>query len=282
MISPIRTNRYEDLHIPDGVMAELVDYGPDSVSPDVMIHLARCARCTAAWAAASEHRGRLLRNGLPEPVATGIRRWRPAVMPAAVVAVAAALVFVLVSLPVGDMVPFQPDPLLTEMISEASTGGMIFPGARATAPGNGLRLRSAGRTDRDFYQYLGDLGRRRLADPGDVETNRRLVAGWLVAGQVGTANEVSRVVLITNPEDPVMRQLAAIGAWRESQLVTAEALLRDLHAEQPDDETIRFNLALLLLETGRDRAAWRLLDGLPTEASDPVVRARLADLRPIS
>ena len=282
MIRPVQTNRYEDLHIPDGVMAELVDYGPDSVSPDVMIHLARCARCTAAWAAASEHRGRLLRNGLPQPVAVGIRRWRPVVMPAAMMAVAAAIVFVLVSLPVGDMVPFPPDPLLTEKISDASTGGMIFPGARAAAPGNGLHLRSASRTDREVYHYLGDLGRRRLADPDDMETNRRLVAGWLVAGQVGTANEVSRVVLIAHPEDPVLRQLAAIGAWRESHLVTAEALLRDLHAEQPDNEIIRFNLALLLLETGRTQAACRLLDGLPTEASDPVVRARLADLRPIS
>jgi len=90
------------------------------------------------------------------------------------------------------------------------------------------------------------------------------------------------VVLVTHPEDPVLRQLAAIGAWRGSRIVKAEALLRDLHAEQPDDEIIRFNLALLLRETGRAEAARDLLNGLPTQPRDPVVRARLADLRSTS
>jgi predicted Zn-dependent protease len=111
----------------------------------------------------------------------------------------------------------------------------------------------------DLHRELEALALRRQQRPG-AETAFWLAAGYLAAGRVQSATDLVREARRRHPDDERLLLLDAVVSYRRSDLGRAETLLREVLVRQPGHQAARFDLALVLQETGRADEARRLLD----------------------
>jgi tetratricopeptide (TPR) repeat protein len=224
--------------------------GRHTADPDIHRHLAGCRRCAAAYAEAVRARSRELAapDSLTVPpdlvqaaLAAGPAGSRPSTRPAprrvrlagawggAVAAMVVAVV--VIGLPGGPTPPPE------------------FAAVRVALAGAGADLDDA----------LAALGRRHASDPGP-ETAYWLASGYLAAGRLDAAVDVIRDTRRHHPDDQDLLILDAAVSYRVSDLGRAETLLREVLVRDPGHAEARFDLAIVLQETGRGGEALRHLE----------------------
>ncbi len=170
--------------------------------------------------------------------------------------------------------------IIQEAIGLMGARGMVLPRTLPATGRSGPVHRSAspsGRTqlldavDEVFTLYEGS----------DSSAN---LAGWLVTGQVATGQLGNAWVCAQesrrrHPRDPRFPILAAVIAYRESNLPEAERFLRDALELDPINPAALFNLGFLLVELERlDEADNILRCAQSACASDPLLLTRLSGL----
>lgn len=230
-------------HLDPTIIAAIVDHGPDGVDASELRHLSSCPSCLEAYHDVATLRGVEL-SGLTGPVAdVSIRRGpRPSL-----VAVPALLLLV-IALAVSVTTTVSRNRLLDDALHPVRTALDDLLGVVRDVD---TRLDA---DDRMRWTLLSALGADRL------ETLRTLHAA-LPADQRNTL---------------WARRIGALVAYRESRLEESEALLRGVLAETPRDDASRFNLALLLWETGRSAEARDQVSTL--DAGSDLLGARVRDL----
>lgn len=245
-----------------------------SARADLQRHLAGCRRCAASYAEAV--RLRTIEYAAPDllavpaelvaaahaadPAGVRIQSRRPRL--AAVLAGSAVAVLALVAVIIRPGGPTPPPELATiqAALLEQAPAGMVLPGISPAAESPQTVYRAGGGDD--LHRELEALALRRQQRPG-AETAFWLAAGYLAAGRLQSATDLVREARRSHPDDERLLLLDAVVSYRRSDLGRAETLLREVLVHQPGHQTARFDLALVLQETGRADEARRLLDAAP-------------------
>jgi tetratricopeptide (TPR) repeat protein len=269
-------------------------------------HLARCAACRGQYAEAVRQRARALAGREPEAVDAGLLeaarriperaargtaripsspRWRPGwrrVLPASV---GAALVFALAFV-LGRTGTAPRDPLggreraqLVSALAEGSLRGMILPGAEAASPPNVPATRSgAARHEGALTPVVARLARLTEDQRAPASVYVDLAAAYLALDRVADAQGTLDSAGRRFPADPRLLTLRAIAAYRDNRLENAERWLRRALDADPRYPPARFNLALLLRESGRSAEARAAGARLGAPSAGSLLRARLVEI----
>lgn len=249
--------------------------GRHHADPDIHRHLAGCRRCAAAYAEAVRGRSRELAapDSLTVPpdllqaaLAVGPAGSRPSSRPAprrvrlAGVWGGAVLAMVVTVMVVG--LPGGPTPppefaAVRVALTDQAPAGMVLPGLAPAADSERTVYRDGAGADLD--DALAALGRRHAGDPGP-ETAYWLASGYLAAGRLDAAVDVVRDARRHHPDDQDLLILDAAVSYRVSDLGRAETLLREVLVRDPGHAEARFDLAVVLQETGRGAEALRHLE----------------------
>jgi hypothetical protein len=263
--------------------------GRQPEAADLHRHLAGCRRCAAAYAEAV--RLRTLELAAPERFApspdlveaaraagpAGVRpglpgrRRRQLVTGTAVLAVA-----VLAILFRPGAAPPPPDvAAIQAVLVQQAPAGMVLPGLSPAADREPAIYRHGGTVD--LHDELEALAAYRERRPG-AESSFWLAAGYLAASRLPSATDLVREARRDHPDDLRLMILDAVASYRRSDLGRAETLLREVLVRDPDQRAARFNLALVLQETGRSRDAAQLLADHEW-SGDPWLAGRVAAMR---
>jgi ATP/maltotriose-dependent transcriptional regulator MalT len=301
-----------DTHHPSAdQVAALIEGGlPAAEATRVESHVVRCRACLAAYGDALRIRRELRRgrgrrrgksdlrdlvlasvpgdggtNAAPstrlEASAPRPRRSRVGVWPAAAACLAVAVISAAWWLAVGDRGGARDElwsPVLLAAVQQSSGDGMILPGqARQLLPERPKR-RSAGDTQ------AVDAALAEMATGNRDSASVPLVVALLAAGRLDMARLQIQAARRRGADDPEWLQLAAIVAYRRSDLEEAEALLSRSIEKDPGSEEARFNLGLVRVALGDTTGAREMFAGLlsPDDGSLVVERAKqeLASLGP--
>ena len=263
--------------------------GTEPATADLQRHLAGCRRCTAAYAEAV--RLRTLELASPDslyvspslieaarqagPAGQRPERRRPRLT--GVLAGTSLAVLALVTIMFRpDAVPPPPAYATVQAaLLEQAPAGMVLPGLSPERGRDQAVYRDGG--GGDLSEELEILATRQRQDPG-ADTAFWLAAGYLAAGRLQSATDLVREARSHHPDDLRLLTLDAVTSYRRSDLGRAETLLREVLVRDPDHAAARFNLALVLQETGRSGEARRLLECNPW-SDDPWLADRAAVLR---
>jgi tetratricopeptide (TPR) repeat protein len=249
--------------------------GAAPASADLHRHLAGCRRCAAAYAEAVRLRaleleaprhlvvpGGLLAAARAAGPAAGARTRPRRALSTPIIAGATLAVLALVAVAIRPGETPPPPELLTirHALLEQAPAGMVLPGLAPEAGASLTVYRDGGAGD--LHDELEALAARRKDQPG-AESAFWLAAGYLAAGRLQSATDLVREARRGHPEDARLLVLDAVVAYRRSDLGRAETLLREVLVRHPDHQEARFNLALLLQETGRLDEARALLESAP-------------------
>lgn len=251
---------------------------PPATREPAIRHLARCRACMAAYADAVRYRAAWLARPeefLPAdappraaPAAGAPGRFVRTTAPrsSSWLALAAGVAVALVAWrggwlggsPRGDVrVPAA----IRAVLDRASTRDLILPGALPRAAGPRYRSGEPA-DDLDFRVVLGE--RMSAYERGDrgIENTYAVAAGQLAAGHLETARGLLREGLAAHPDAPRLRVLSAVLAYRENRLGDSEAQLIAARRLAPEDPVAAFDLALVLLESGRANEGRTMLERL--------------------
>lgn len=175
--------------------------------------------------------------------------------------------------PTGEPAELREHPavaLVSAAIREASATGMILPGqGRAPAPaGRVVRGPASGGPELDAA--LAAVDELPAADRRELMRASGLVA----AGRLDLAQLIVDEGLQRESENPSWPLLAAQIAYRRNDLARAESLLRGILARDPEASESRFNLGLLLAESGRKAEAAEAFEILVERGDAPLAAAR--------
>ena len=263
--------------------------GNQSASVDLQRHLASCRRCTAAYAEAVRLRTLELVAPASFEVApamieaarqtgpAGQRRWsrRPRLTGVFAGATLAALALFAIMIRPGATPPPPAFAAIQAALLEQAPAGMVLPGLSPEQGRAQAIYRDGGAGD--LRKELEILANHQQQDPG-ADTSFWLAAGYLAAGRLQSATDLVREARRHHPDDLRLLTLDAVTSYRRSDLGRAETLLREVLVRDPDHAAARFNLALVLQETGCGGEARRLLERNPW-ADDPWLANRAAVLR---
>ena len=279
-----------DAHPDWNELAALADHGTAQASPELMAHLAVCPACMVAYSDAVQTRDAELAGGIvPEqlPVPSFAsrkiihlpRRWAPMAVGAGGMVAAAVLLVVLFSGNPATFGPGDPRSDLQTRLSELSSVGPIYPGVGELPADSGTRYRSSGTpSGTGADALLIPWAERFAADPADTDAAYWLSAGYLAAGRVQFAEDVLHRALQREPGATGLQHLDVIAAYRLNELDRAEAALRRILAQRPNDELALFNLSLIQTETGRFDQARPVLERLAEGDADPALQDRARQL----
>ena len=99
-------------------------------------------------------------------------------------------------------------------------------------------------------------------------------SGLVAAGRLDLAQLIVDEGLQRESENPSWPLLAAQIAYRRNDLTRAESLLRGILVRDPEASESRFNLGLLLAESGRTAEAAEVLEILVGRGDAPMAAAR--------
>jgi len=254
-------------------LAALAEGRAGDRSGELEQHLAGCRRCLAAYAEAVRLRTRELVAADSLAVPPAFRRAAAGAGPAAVsqgrpwrrrglgaaLAVIAGLVLIVVVRPGPLADPPDVDAVREALLAQAPAG-MVLPDLMPAAGSEPAVYRGPDGGPGDLAAELAALGRRYARDPG-AENAFWFGAGQLAAGQLQAASDLLREARRRHPDAMALQLLDAMASYRRSELARAETLLREVLVRRPDHPEARFNLALVLQETGRPAEARELVAG---------------------
>ncbi len=261
-------------HCDPNDLAALAEGREPAGSDNLHAHLAQCRTCLATYAEAVRvaHRtaagvpGETVpRTWLSEALAAGAKPQRANVgvprrvwVPAVAVFVLALVWFVAPTNRSGELTGDQIG-TISLALREQSVAGPVFPGVSPDQPDNPTVYRSGNSPADDVSAILRGQAGRRQSVPADPESAYWLAAGYLAAGQIGTATDLVRLARQTYPQDRRLLILDALAAYRRSELTRAESLLHQALDRDPTDDVARFDLAVILQDAGRTWEARQLL-----------------------
>ena len=278
-------------HIPEEMLAALVEGGLTGEEYRLTReHLTGCRVCMAAYADAVRLRSSwqlettaATADAYPSRTAGFGSRTTRLVLAACLPLVIAATAWLGLR---GGEGAYPGQDLLLPVLARASHHGPILPGAGSAAWQPTVLTRSGG-GDRS----TGD-GIRDLLD--DLQTSER--DSWAAASIAGYLaldddRQMARIrvdrELAEGNDHPDLLVTAGILAYRESYLTEARHYFESALESRPDDPVARFNLALVLSESGHSAAAGDLFQDLTGLGDHPLIShraaqelARLADLQP--
>jgi len=183
----------------------------------------------------------------------------------------------------------SPDPRsseITALLARASHHGLILPGA-AAATWDPLPAIRSGRYDTAGSAGLRSILRDLQSEDESSPSAAVEIAGYLALDDLPMADIRLQRVLGEDETDPDLLLVAGILAYRQSRLEQSRQYLQRVLDVRPDDPAARFDLALILSETGsvdRARAMFRTLADrrdLPLVSHRAEIElARLRDLHP--
>jgi len=269
-------------------------------------HMAACERCRQVYRDAVGDRGvwQLEENAFPTsaeliaagdavasppaPGTTEIPTWASRKtrgrMP--LVLVAASVVFVVASLMflrdtrVNEVVPLDAsitEPIRAAIEATSARGGMIIPGGENFSSVKSDPLRSGDAPD--GLEASVDHLRESISD-GDsgVEAYYWFIAGLLA----GADRNEARVQLMAMPDayrsDPRIKSLAAVVHFANGNMDLAEASLRELSEDDPEDAVDEFNLAVVLAAKGNTDEAVRHFESVAKKHPDTPIAKRAQQL----
>ena len=256
---------------------------------DLQRHLAGCRRCTAAFAEAVRLRALELEAPqqlvVPPDLVAAAREAGPAgararprharssgILAGATVA---ALALVAIMVRPGETPPPPGLLAIQNALVEQAPAGMVLPGLSPAPDSRPTIYRDAGSAD--LHDELEALAAYRRQNPG-AESAFWLAAGYLADGRLQSATDLVREARRGHPEDLQLLILDAVVSYRRSDLGRAETLLREVLVRDPEQQQARFDLALVLQETGRGDEADALLESAAWR-DDPWLADRVHALR---
>ncbi len=252
-------------------LAALAEGHPVDGAEALHRHLAGCRRCAAAYAEAARMHARMLAaprslavpadyQALARDLAGGRRRTprrRRLLGAVAGAAVGLALLVLVRPATVHDAPELA---AVRQALHEQAPSGMVLPGLQPHPDAPPTLYRGAEADRGDLAAALLRLEQQHRRDPGSPEAFW-LGAAQLAAGRLQAATDQVQAARRRHPEDLPLQLLDAVASYRRSDLGRAETLLREILVRRPDHPEARFNLALVLQETGRpDEAAGLLAD----------------------
>jgi len=295
-----------EFHINDEDLAALVEGNlEESRRAEARAHMARCRRCLAAYAEAVRFGARDFSGAsLPPTSASVLRRayavaqdrgqralghggrralrWAGAT---ASLAAAAAIVAIVVhqtdSGPGLHLNPAQ-SCILRVAVEHASLHEMIIPGGEGLS-GGGQRSHRDATPVREVNAESTAAAIAELAAAGEGNRLSPEEAVWLVAslaaaGRTTEARASLQRSRAAGLADPRLQHLEAVLAYLDGDLASAEALLRRLLAEQPDDPLVAFNLGYLLDAQQRINEARPLLEAVTRQVAGTPLAERAAEI----
>lgn len=231
---------------------------------DLHRHLAGCRQCAAAHAeivrialdperlvVPADLRQAAMAAG---PASVRSRSLRPRLLPAfaTATALAAAVIFMV------QMGADRGHPAIQAALIEQTPSGLVLPGLIPDAASPSIIYRDAGSAE--LEPELQALAAEYHHDQ-NVDTAFWLGSGYLAAGRIEAAADLMREARRLHPDDSRLIIVEAVAAYRRSRLDIAESLLHQILEADPDHAVARYNLALVLSESGRLDEAHVLLDG---------------------
>jgi len=287
------SERSERRHIPVEELALLTEPGEGVTDDETISHLSACARCLAVYSEFVQARAGYLREShadmppvdlvervlnLTSPAATAARAatptanvargrrkfWIPTAAAAALTAM--ALVGLLTMRPSRPAVPDDLRVRLCDRMRTNAPGGVLLFADSLLPRSSGTRGSEAAAPDLDLAPLVAAYRDR----PRDPEIAYWLVAGLLAIEDQRNAEACSRQALARFPDDARFHNLAALGAYKASDLVTAEKELQTALRLERSPEVL-VNMAQVLCETGRsEQAVAFLAEVVEHHASSPV------------
>lgn len=255
-------------HLDPATIARIVDSGHGSASQEELRHLAGCRTCLTAFQDVAVLRGMDLSESSAQPdvaPARSLPAFRRAWIGAAAAAAFAVLAFMIFSSIDRATHPAVPDSVLARLVQQSETGFVVAEAATQdhlpSAP-----VRSGGG---DAFGSSADS-----VETGDIRTTLLTMAA---TDRVDEARSLLETIPAERRDERWARHLGALLAYRSSRLDDAERGLRSLIADDENDGVARFNLALLLGETGRGDEARDLLDAM-APAPGTVLAHRTSEL----
>ena len=269
-------------------LAALAEGHPVDGAEALHRHLAGCRRCAAAYAEAARMRARELEapESLTVPAdyqalardLAGSRRRTPGRRRLLGAVAGAALGLTLLVLVRPATMTDSPElTAVRRALHEQAPSGMVLPGLQPHPGTRPTLYRGAGPDGGDLAAELLRLEQQHRQDPGSRQAFW-LGAAQLAAGRLQAATDQVRAARRRHPGDLPLQLLDAVASYRRSDLGRAETLLREILVRRPDHREARFNLALVLQETGRTDEAARLLADIRWPAGSWLA-GRVATLR---
>jgi thioredoxin-like negative regulator of GroEL len=169
---------------------------------------------------------------------------------------------------------------LRSAVAQASALGMVLPVGEGVSDEEIPRYRAGGASNGDALEgalaRLSERYERRISD--DREVVCWLIAGYIASGKIATARAYVSQARVRYPEDPRLLVLAAVIAYRESDLASAEKHLRAALALDPDDAVAKLDLAILLLDLGNRLEAIEHLEAVRAQHADTMLGRRAMSL----
>ena len=255
----------ENRHISPDLLAALTEPGAPTPDESVVSHLAECRHCTAVWAEFVRARTKFsLRPDADMPseslleIAKGIPKasstwWTKQRVAATLAPIAAAIVFIFAwqsrRHELRPMITPDQKRAISERLRQDSYGGLLYKGDLPPRPRGtrGSEHDSEGANLEPFLSALAGV-------PPSAEDAWWFVADLLSANRRLDADTYLQQSLQRFPEDARFHNLAAIRAYKDSDLATAETELRTARAIEPSASAL-FNLACVLQEQGRTAEA---------------------------
>jgi tetratricopeptide (TPR) repeat protein len=250
---------------------------PPAEAREIYAHLIGCRACSRAYAARVGTGSPWLRADSGAAAFLRPLRWRR--RRSLALALAAGLAWL--GIPDSPS-PFAPDPVLAGAVGRVSAAGFVLPGAERHGETETAVYRSGA-----IPGNVADALVRAIAvsreRPRCTHAAAWGVAGLLAADRLDEARIRAENAARRFPRDPRFPLLRAAVAYRESRLDEVERHLRASLAIEPRGLAARFDLALLLSETGRPEEAAEVARSIVADAPDtlPARRAEalLASLR---
>ncbi|MCP4547382.1 MAG: tetratricopeptide repeat protein [bacterium] len=171
--------------------------------------------------------------------------------------------------------------IMTALVN-SSTSGLIFPQAGAGVVSIQPLYRNGGSgVAGDLEAVLKCIAATYSADDdgGGIHETYWLAAGWLASGQFDNARLYTEAGLRRYPDSLRLKELSAIIAYRNSDLAQAKALLLEVLAKRPNDNTVLFNLAQIYCEQNQLDDACRYMGRISETSVETVLGTRVAVLR---
>jgi len=280
---------YRDGHPDWNDLAALAEGRAPARVADLHRHLATCRNCAAAYAEAVRQETRLITApeslGVPASLRAAARaaggstplaarRARPSLRVAGALAGVAALALIAVALRPDAPLSARYPAIQAALLAQAPSG-MVLPGLTPAAGSEATVYRDGGAIDLDLELERIATSYRQRPEPAVAFW---LGAGYLAAGRLQAAEALVREARHRHPDDRRLQLLDSMASYRRSDLGRSETLLREILVKEPADLAARFNLALLLQETGRLGEARQLLDA-GSWNGDPWLARRASAMR---
>ena len=255
----------------------------EAVAEQVAGHLAECRSCMAAYADAVRYRSAWL--AAPQaftPSTTMVREGAsvadapakgrsPALSPwlapaMAVVVLAAAVGFVVWRLQQAEPGAFR------AALGRESSRGLVLPGGEHGADRE-PQVKRGPAVDAELEAAVSRAARRYEAGDRSAALAYEVAAGYLLIGNLDAARDYAAEGLKAHPDDQSLAILAAVLAYRNSDLERAEGALRDVLQRSPNEPVATLDLAIVMGERGAHDEARALLEALIAhEPRSPLAR----------